>query len=42
MGLTWIQHPIAGLSSQPRLAILRVIKFGDEGEVTGYLPIVFY
>lgn len=39
-GLTGLQDAVAGLSTEPGLAVLRVVGLGDEGEVTGDLPVV--
>ena len=39
-GLTGLQEAVAGLGPQPGLAVLRVVEFGDEGEVTGDLAVV--
>lgn len=38
--LTGLQEAVAGLGAEPGLAVLRVVGLGDEGEVTGDLPVV--
>lgn len=38
--LTGFQVAVAGFSPQPVLAVLRVVEFGDEGEVTRHLAVV--
>lgn len=41
-GLTWLQESITRLGTKPRLAILRVIQFGNESKVAGDLPVIGY